>query len=217
MNGTPTVASCSIERVTGFSESHAAGILTNCAWVPSRVTPKPAPLPQTAFPTSVSPSTTVPAKPRPGVRGSEGVNTPPTILTSLGLIADAYTSTRTSPSCISVNARLRGGVSAHRARPGDGGNGRGVANGAAAVLLHERQLILHSEKYAAEVDSNDVIEVGCRVILDAVRASRNACVVERHIEPPAFLADPGDERGNCAFVGDIQSCDAGLPSSLHDE
>src|ERR1700761_2884173 len=96
-NGTPTVAAASMDSDRGFSESHASGRDTNCAWAPSLVTPKPAPLPQTDFPSQrCDPLTTFPAKSLPGVRGRVGLNAPATIFTSLGLIAAADTSTSAS-------------------------------------------------------------------------------------------------------------------------
>jgi hypothetical protein len=49
------------------------------------------------FHSSPPPSTTTPAKSRPGTRGSSAWNAPATFPTSLGLIADALISTRTSP------------------------------------------------------------------------------------------------------------------------
>ena len=83
---------------------------------PSFFTPNPAPLPQTSLPfhSSPPPSTTTPAKSRPGTRGSSAWNAAATFPTSLGLIADALISTRTSPlrragRSISTSDKTEGG------------------------------------------------------------------------------------------------------------
>src|SRR5882757_1986722 len=95
--GTPIVDASSIERCVGFSESPSDLRTIYCACVPSRETPNPAPLPQTSLPFQPSPATTTPAKSRPGMRGREAPKTPATFFTSLGLMAEACSSTSASP------------------------------------------------------------------------------------------------------------------------
>src|SRR3984885_9016427 len=86
-----------MERCAGFLESPSKPATIYCACVPSRQTPNPAPLPQTSLPFQPSPATTTPAKSRPGIRGRDALKAPATFFTSLGLMAEAWSSTSASP------------------------------------------------------------------------------------------------------------------------
>ena len=89
-----------------------------------------------------------------------------------------------------VDTALRGGVGAHTAWPGESGDRCGVANGASSAPLHQRQFILHSKEDTLQIDPQDLLEIARRIILDPVGATGDARVVERHVQPSDFLADP---------------------------
>src|SRR5438270_6515859 len=94
------VPACSIERFAGFALSAARGSFSRSACEPLREMPTSPPEPHTSRPFhSGGPSTTTPAKSRPGVRGQTALGMRPIIaLASLGLIPAARISTTTSPS-----------------------------------------------------------------------------------------------------------------------
>ena len=92
---TPIDAASSKLRVLGMRRRLATGAAISSAWVPSRVKPVSPPVPQTsALIHSDGPTSTSPAKSRPGTRGSVlWLMAPATFLMSLGLIEAAMTRT----------------------------------------------------------------------------------------------------------------------------
>lgn len=118
-------------------------------------------------------------------------------------------------------------ISTHSSRPGQSGDGRGVHDRPAATALDERDLVLHPEKHALQVDGYHPLEILKGVVLDPLCRARDAGIVEGGIKPARYgadLLDPSDHLylaryvefgGECpAILSADECCGLGKPIGI---
>ena len=95
-------------------------------------------------------------------------------------------------------------VGRHFGRADQPGYGRSVDDGAAALLHHLRQLVLHAQPDALDVDIHDAVKHRFRTVGQAHVLFFNACVVESAVEAAKSIYRRGHHRLNIKGFADIR-------------
>ena len=93
-----------------------------------------------------------------------------------------------------ITPALRRRISRPAGAGADAGDAGGADDRAAAALLHHRRGMLDREKRTDQVDPEDLVPVGGRLLEDRGEPARNAGIGEEDVEP-AMLADRAPRSG----------------------
>jgi hypothetical protein len=98
---------------------------------------------------------------------------------------------------------LRSDVRGSAGEADDAGTGGGVHDGAAAVPQHQRDLVLHAEEYAPDVDGEDPVALLLADVGRRLGRLFDAGVVERDVDAPEPVDRLRQSRVDIGALGDI--------------
>ena len=112
---------------------------------------------------------------------------------------------------------LGGAVNAHFRRSTEAGHRGGVDDGAATLGHQQRQLVLHAQPHAFDVDAHDGVELGFAAFVEAPLLDFDARVVEGVIQAAVGLDYAGHQRLHLSVAADIAAHEQRFAAGLTDQ